>query len=207
MMQGRQCSTKTDGYNKYRSDSEWAFTPAYASFEMLEGEEPDTRDDTYALGCMAYELLTGKHPFNKLPANKARENNLKPPIVKGLKKKQNRALQRAIAFERKDRSPTVEHFLEELENRYIWYKSPLTVAAILVVAIGLGGTLPVMNYYHQKEIDQIVADINTGNPQVIIDRLAAINEMEKTDQRAIIDDARTAIQTYFINEITFFHET
>ena len=184
-----------------------ALTPAYASYEMLEGEEPDTRDDTYALGCMCYELLTGKHPFNKLPANKARENNLKPPIVKGLKKKQNRALQRAIAFERKDRSPTVNHFLEELENRYIWYKSPLTIAAILVVAVGLGGTLPVMNYYHQKEIDQIVADINTGNPQVIIDRLAAINELEKTDQRAIIDDARTAIQTYFTNEITGLTDT
>ena len=27
-----------------------ALTPAYASLEMLEGEEPDTRDDTYALG-------------------------------------------------------------------------------------------------------------------------------------------------------------
>jgi len=184
-----------------------ALTPAYASYEMLEGEEPDTRDDTYALGCMAYELFTGKHPFNKLPANKARENNLKPPIVKGLKKKQNRALQRAIAFERKDRSPTVEHFLAELENRYIWYKSPLTIAAILVVAIGLGGTLPVMNYYHQKEIDQIVVDINTGNPQVIVARLAAINELDKADQRAITDEARTAIQTYFRNEITGLTDT
>ena len=184
-----------------------ALTPAYASYEMLEGEEPDTRDDTYALGCMCYELLTGKHPFNKLPANKAKENNLKPPMVKGLRKKQNRALQRAIAFERKDRSPTVEHFLAEFEDRYIWYKSPLTIAAILVVAIGLGGTLPVMNYYHQKEIDQIVADINTGNPQVIVDRLAAINALEKTDQRAIIDDAKPAIQTYFRNEITGLTDT
>ena len=184
-----------------------ALTPAYASLEMLEGEEPDTRDDTYALGCICYELLTGKHPFNKLPANKARENGLKPPIVKGLKKKQNRALQRAIAFERKDRSPTVDHFLEELEARYIWYKSPLTIAAILFVAIGLGGTLPVMNYYHQKEIDQIVADINTGNPQVIIDRLAAISEFEKADQRTIMDEARTAIQTYFRNEITGLTDT
>ena len=184
-----------------------ALTPAYASLEMLEGEEPDTRDDTYALGCICYELLTGKHPFNKLPANKARENGLKPPIVKGLKKKQNRALQRSIAFERKDRSPTVDHFLEELEARYIWYKSPLTIAAILVVAVGLGGTLPVMNYYHQKEIDQIVVDINTGNPQVIVARLAAINELDKADQRAITDEARTAIQTYFRNEITGLTDT
>jgi len=37
-----------------------ALTPAYASYEMLEGEEPDTRDDIYALGCMAYELFTFK---------------------------------------------------------------------------------------------------------------------------------------------------
>ena len=184
-----------------------ALTPAYASYEMLEGEEPDTRDDTYALGCMAYELLTGKHPFNKLPANKAKENGLKPPIIKGLKKKQNRALQRSIAFERKDRSPTVEHFLEEFEARYIWYKSPLTIAAILFVAIGLGGTVPVMNYYHQKDIDQIVVDINTGNPQIIIDRLSAIGGLEKADQRAILDEAKTAIQTHFRNEITGLTDT
>ncbi len=184
-----------------------ALTPAYASFEMLEGEEPDTRDDIYALGCMAYELLIGKHPFNKLPANKAKENGLKPPLIKGIKKKQNRALQRSIAFERKDRSPTVEHFLEELENRYIWYKSSLTIAAILVVVTVLGGTLPVINYYHQKEINQVVADINTGDPQVIVDHLAAMNELEKTDQRAIIDDAKTAIQNYFRNEITGLTDT
>ncbi len=184
-----------------------ALTPAYASYEMLEGEEPDTRDDTYALGCMAYELLTGKHPFNKLPANKAMENNLKPPIVKGLKKKQNRALQRSIAFERKDRSPSVEHFLEEFEARYIWYKSPLTIAALLFVVIGLGGTVPVLNYYHQKEIDQVVADINTGNPLVIVERLAAMKVYEKDDQRNITSEARVAIQTYFTNEITTLTDT
>lgn len=178
-----------------------ALTPAYASFEMLEGEEPDTRDDTYALGCMAYELLTGKHPFDKLPANKAKENNLKAPIVPGLKKKQNHALARSIAFERKDRSPSVEHFLNELEARYIWYKSPLTIAALLTVAIGLGGTVPVLNYYHQKEIDQVITDINTGDPQTIIERLAALNKYDKAEQGSIHDEAKDAIQNYFRNEI------
>ena len=44
-----------------------ALTPAYASHEQLDGEKPDIRDDIYALGCVAYELLTGDHPFKKVP--------------------------------------------------------------------------------------------------------------------------------------------
>ena len=178
-----------------------ALTPAYASLEMLEGSEPDTRDDTYALGCVAYELLTGKHPFNKLPANKAMENNLVPAPVKGLKKKQNRALRRAVAFHRKDRSPSVEHFIEELEARYIWYKHPPTIAAIVaLLAIGIG-TFPVMQYYHKQEINQIITDIKTGSPKVIVDRLAMIGQYEKSEQLTITDEAKDSIQSYFKTEI------
>ncbi len=88
-----------------------ALTPAYASSEMLEGEEPDPRDDIYALACVAYELLTGKHPFNKLPANTARDNKLLPAPVKGLKRKQLKGLMRGLAFAREDRSSNVEEFL------------------------------------------------------------------------------------------------
>ena len=184
-----------------------ALTPAYASLEMLEGEEPDTRDDTYALGCVAYELLTGKHPFNKLPANKARENNLIPAPVKGLKKKQNRALRRAVAYYRKDRSPSVDHFIEELEARYIWYKHPLTVAAVILLAIGIGAIAPVLNYYERQQISQIIADIQTGDPQIIENRLTTIDEFEKANQLAITDEARDAIQNYFKTGINKFIDT
>jgi len=184
-----------------------ALTPAYASLEMLEGEEPDTRDDTYALGCVAYELLTGKHPFNKLPANKAMENNLVPAPVKGLKKKQNRALRRAVAFRRKDRSQNVDDFIEELEARYIWYKHPLTVAAVIVFAIGIGAIAPVINYYERQQINQIITDIQSGDPQIIVDRLAAIDQFDKANQLAITDEARDAIQNYFMTEISKYIET
>ncbi|MBM2830088.1 MAG: hypothetical protein HW411_878 [Gammaproteobacteria bacterium] len=184
-----------------------ALTPAYASLEMLEGEEPDTRDDTYALGCVAYELLTGKHPFNKLPANKAMENNLIPAPVKGLKKKQNRALRRAVAYHRKDRSPTVDHFIEELEAKYIWYKHPPTVAAALVALIAIGATVPVLNYLHQQEIDQIIVDINTGDTKTIVDRLAVISAFEKAEQLSIADGAKDAIQNYFKTEISKLIDT
>ncbi len=40
-----------------------ALTPPYASPEMIEGMEPDPRDDIYALACIAHEMLTGRTPF------------------------------------------------------------------------------------------------------------------------------------------------
>ncbi|MGH8120230.1 MAG: hypothetical protein ACRESK_06410, partial [Gammaproteobacteria bacterium] len=180
---------------------------AYASLEMLQGEEPDTRDDTYALGCVAYELLTGKHPFNKLPADKAMENNLVPPAIKGLKAKQNRALRRAVAFHRKDRPESVDQFIDELEARYIWYKHPLTVAAVILFTIAIGGTAPVMNYYHKQEVTRIITEIKTGNAQILVSRLAMIDQYEKSEQLNITNEAKDAIQDYFRSEINKFIDT
>jgi serine/threonine protein kinase len=39
-----------------------AYTPAYASCEIIENLPPTPKDDIYALGCIAHELLTQTHP-------------------------------------------------------------------------------------------------------------------------------------------------
>ena len=178
-----------------------ALTPAYASLEMLEGEEPDTRDDTYALGCVAYELLTGKHPFNKLPATKARDNGLVPPAVKTVNKKTNRALRRAVAFKRADRSPTVEHFVNEFEGKPTWHKNPLTIAAGILLIIGIMMINPALDYLHKKGIEQTIADINSGDRQIIIEKLEEIKELDKAEQTQISNEAKEAIQRYYADEI------
>jgi len=46
-------------------------TPAYASCELLEGREPDPRDDLCARG-LSYELLAGEHPFQQRRSTEAR---------------------------------------------------------------------------------------------------------------------------------------
>lgn len=91
-----------------------AMTPSYASCEMFNLQDPDPRDDIYALACVTYEILTGKHPFDNLAAPQARAGNLKPKPVVGLNKRRNRALQHGLAFERDHRTPSVDRFLEEL---------------------------------------------------------------------------------------------
>lgn len=184
-----------------------ALTPAYASYEMLEGEEPDTRDDTYALGCTAYELLTTKHPFNKLPANKAKENNLIPPYIKKLNKKQNRALRRSVAFLREDRSPNVAHFLEELEGKATWHKNPFVIAAAVLLVISLMLIAPALDYLHQQELEAMVVEINAGSEQVIIAKLDEILLLEKADQSTVTNESKEAIQNYFSDKIAGLIDT
>jgi len=112
-----------------------ALTPAYASPEMLENREPDPRDDIYALGCITYELLTGRHPFNRLSATQARDAHLRPQRPPGLGHRQWRALRCALAFEREARTPSVNAFLQEIGAQDVWRRPPVMIAAGVAIAI------------------------------------------------------------------------
>lgn len=124
-----------------------AMTPAYASLEMLEGKEPDPTDDIYALGCVAYELLAGKHPYGKLQADKALEVKLQPKPIPGLNRRQWRGLQRALALRREQRTRSIEAFLSELSGPsalfYGLWAMGLTAAIATSVSVYLGTKAPV----------------------------------------------------------------
>ncbi len=94
-----------------------ALTPAYASAEMIEGADPDPRDDVYALACLVYELLTGRHPFGRVPATQARAQGIKPAPAPGLSRRQWRALLRGLDHQRDQRTPSVKQLYEELVDR------------------------------------------------------------------------------------------
>jgi serine/threonine protein kinase len=120
-----------------------ALTPSYASPEMLEGGDPDPRDDIYALACITYELLTGRHPFNRMSALAARDNELQPKRPPTLNRRQWTAIQRGLALERQLRTATVKQFLGELNvagpslgQRFAYVGA---VAAVVLVAGGVGG--------------------------------------------------------------------
>jgi formylglycine-generating enzyme required for sulfatase activity/predicted Ser/Thr protein kinase len=90
-----------------------ALTPPYASPEMLENAEPDPRDDIYALACIAHELLTGRHPFDRIVANEARDSGMKLVRRASMSAAQFRAIAHGLEFDREKRTPSVERFMEE----------------------------------------------------------------------------------------------
>ena len=64
-----------------------ALTPAFASYEMLTGQVPAKSDDVYAVALVAYELFTGKHPYNRAPADKALARGMQPEPIPFLKRR------------------------------------------------------------------------------------------------------------------------
>jgi serine/threonine protein kinase len=173
-----------------------ALTPAYASLEMFEGDDPDPRDDIYALACVAYELLTGKHPFNKLSAPKVLEKGLRPAPITKLSKRQNRALLNALTITREERTPSVEKFWDELrprKNRILQY-GPIVIAILTIFV--LLGYRPVENFFNTRRNNDIVSKIQSG----IVDIpsiLRLISSYDSESQRYILENGKDKIIKYY----------
>ena len=136
--------TKSGDRTVFDAGNLGALTPAYASYEMLQGETPDVRDDIYALGCVVYEVLTGEHPYNKVPANEAYKKGLKPKRINDIKKHQWKAIEKSLELRREKRTETVEQFSKELT--YVYKPGFKSIAALFVfLAVSVAGFLQAVN--------------------------------------------------------------
>lgn len=86
-------------------------TPAYASPELLAGESPEARDDVFALGCVACELASSRHPFGRVQSDEAKARKLRPALPGRLGARSRRALMAALAFRRRSRPADARAFL------------------------------------------------------------------------------------------------
>ena len=91
-----------------------ATAPAYASVERVNGSDPHPSDDVYSLACMAYELLSGRHPFGGRSAPLARAHGRAPARIPGVTGKQQQALQRALLWTRGERRIDIVELLAAL---------------------------------------------------------------------------------------------
>ena len=150
---------------RFDAGSLGALTPAYASPEMLLGEKADPRDDVYALACVTYELMVGRHPFNGATAVKAAHDGMQVKRTPGMSRRQHRALVRGLAFRQSDRAASVEAFLDEIagplgaRGRSLRQAVLSTVATATVVAAIAGGAAW---YTHRNADEQLLRELMNG---------------------------------------------
>ncbi len=180
-----------------------AMTPAYASPEMAEeSADPDPCDDVYGLACVCYELLTGSHPFDRLAATVARGRKLAPKPVPSLSVRQNRALARALAFDRASRTPSVREFFNGLRpadsrTRWRWNRKTAAIAVAIVLLIAAGAVWWTIEY----PVTRTIADLESGNgPQIeaAIERMATLSATERGEALAV---AREEIIAHYRGQI------
>ncbi|MFI3189499.1 hypothetical protein BCS42_13100 [Crenothrix sp. D3] len=118
-----------DDRTKFNGDDLGAFTLAYASPDTRLGDPPDCRDDIYSFACVIYEILAGKKFFDP----KRRSKKAEP--IHGVNSKQMEALNKALAFERDLRTPSIRELLDKLRPVKIpWVKYGSIGSGVVTVA-------------------------------------------------------------------------
>jgi hypothetical protein len=173
-----------------------AVTPAYASCERLSGELPDVRDDIFSFACLAYELMSGTHPYDRRSALVARDEGYKPRRIRALSRHQWRALKSALTWDREDRPGSMRELLYGLalhtdtpergarrpsgSGRSVTGLRPATALVLIVLATAVAFTWNRWPMALRENVGERLAATGTGLTQAVeaagiwvTDRLAA----------------------------------
>ncbi|WP_198264892.1 serine/threonine-protein kinase [sulfur-oxidizing endosymbiont of Gigantopelta aegis] len=161
-----------------------ALTPTYASLEMLQGEAPEPHDDIYSIACVFYELLTGEHPYQRMPADKAKDKiankSLRIKKIAALRKsfhkEKNKAILKALEISGKDRFDNLELFIQAY-NYKKKSKTPFIVSVLaLVIILGIIFYPKIQEEYYFKQQAHFIAMVQSLQVDSQQNEFLSINE-------------------------------
>jgi serine/threonine protein kinase len=126
-------------------------TPAYMSPEQLTGEV-DQRSDIYSLGCLMYQTLSGKLPFEGESALEIAAKSLAqdPPSIPGISRKLQCIIEKAMRRDVDQRYQSASEIIRDLDDNLIPQplkkhkskavnkKRAVAVAIACLAAVGIG---------------------------------------------------------------------
>jgi len=179
-----------------------AVTPAYATPEMFAGMNPDPRDDIYGLACVSYQLLAGgKHPYNKVAAPKIKELGIKPKAIKGLNRRQQKTLMKALAVVREDRISTVEKFADGMRSQKSHAKTILLATLFLVIITAGIGYQPYLEFRSEQALYDKIQTIKQGDKALMIETIWSLDQLNPEHQKILSVGLRREIITFYRDRI------
>ncbi|WP_426357576.1 serine/threonine-protein kinase [Pseudocolwellia sp. HL-MZ19] len=129
------------------------FTPAYASYEQLKDQPPCAADDVYAFSCIAYELLSSKHPYQRITADKVDIKNTPLSKPAHLSWYLWLSFKNGLAILKADRTQSINDVLKGLSKQIL---PTLSISAAAVIAL----VVLAQTYLIKEEtIDDLSADV------------------------------------------------
>lgn len=143
--------------------TEGALTPTYASLEMLRGHSALPSDDVYSLACMAYEIMSGRHPFIgadglPMPADVAYAQNASVENLPQVPRRHMRALRKGLEFERSKRFKNAGEFIDAIKQRNRKKDALMLASAALISGL--------IYFSVSKGLEQVVPSIDSLKPQL-----------------------------------------
>ncbi|MDR3615328.1 MAG: protein kinase [Candidatus Obscuribacterales bacterium] len=164
-------------------------SPAYMSPEQALGKTVDTKTDQYSLGCIAFELLTGRTPFaaeNYLAVLMAHVQEKAPSVNEFMQvpvpANIERTIARLLAKEPKDRFESIDEVKKAFKGemkvskplsinlkkhvnfRYVAYAGACLLSAGLIAAIAFATQAPKTGAKVSPKASKIEKDVHTLQP-------------------------------------------
>jgi hypothetical protein len=151
---------------------------------------------------VSYQLLAGgKHPYNKVASPKIKELGIKPKAIKGLNRRQQRTLMKALSVVREDRISTVKKFADGMRLQKSHAKSILLVTLFLVtIAVGVGYQ-PYLDFQSEQALFDKIRSIKQGDKALMIETIWSLDQQIPEHQKILSVGLRREIITFYRDRI------